>query len=67
MLRIATVLLLFAGCSSRTEEPVILEDSTIIYSAKKENDVEALITLCRKEDKKTGDRMGEGNAFTIME
>ena len=56
-----------AGCSSREKKPVTLADSTIIYPSKKTDGLTATIALCRKIDKKTGKRIGEGTAFTIME
>ncbi len=62
--------LLFAlgfGCTSRIEIPVTDENSTLIYLPKKVNDISAKIIFCRKTDKKTGDPIGAGSAFTIME
>jgi hypothetical protein len=47
--------------------PVMLGDSTVIYPAKKAEDISAKITLYRKVDKKTGNRIGEGTLFTIRE
>jgi hypothetical protein len=54
-------------CSSRQKKPVTLSDSTIGYPPKKADGVSAAISLYRKIDKKTGKRIGEGAAFTLME
>ena len=61
------VLLTGFGCTSRIESPVTDEDLTIIYPPKKPDDISAKITLCRKTDKETGERIGSGTVFTIME
>lgn len=56
-----------SSCSSRLETPVTEGDSTITYPSKKANDISARITLCRKVDKKTGERIGTGSVFTLRE
>jgi len=43
------------------------EDSTLIYPPKNADDISVKITLCRKTDKKTGEPVGEGTVFTIMQ
>ena len=55
------------GCSSRINEPETEPDSTIVYPPKNPDDISATITLCRKIDKKTGKRIGEGTVFTLMD
>lgn len=55
------------GCSNRASKPVISSDSTITYPPKDTNDVSASIKLYRKTDKKTGNLIGVGNVFTILE
>ena len=60
-------LMLLAGCSSRIETPVVTDDSTITYPAKKAGDISAKITLCRKLNKKDGGQIGAGTVFSIME
>ncbi|MEA3445553.1 MAG: hypothetical protein U9R19_12605, partial [Bacteroidota bacterium] len=47
--------------------PVAEADSTIVYPAKKADGIVAKISFCRKMDKKTGEIIGEGRIFTIME
>jgi hypothetical protein len=62
---IASLIPALSGCSSRNETPTISEDSTIVYSPKQPDGVNANITLCRKVGRKTGKRIGEGTVFTI--
>ena len=64
---VIALLLFNAGCSSRSEHPVTLADSTITYPAKSADNISAKITLCRNISKKTGKRIGEGTLFTIRE
>ncbi len=64
---ISLLLLAGSGCSSRSDKPIVLSDSTITYPSKIAGDISAVISLCRKIDKKTGKRIGEGTGFTIME
>jgi hypothetical protein len=64
---VPALLLLNAGCSSRSEVPVALADSTITYPAKIADDISAKITLCRNISRKTGKQMGVGTLFTIRE
>jgi len=70
MLTLFLIILLITalpGCSSRNETPTINEDSTIVYSPKQPGGITAEITLCRKVEKKTGKRIGEGTVFTIKD
>jgi hypothetical protein len=60
-----TGIIRMSGCSSRNETPTISKDSTIVYSPKQPEGVNANITLCRKVGKKTGKRIGTGTVFTI--
>jgi len=64
---VPALLLLNPGCSSRSELPAALADSTITYPAKIADDISAKITLCRNISKKTGKRIGVGTLFTIRE
>ncbi len=64
---ISLLFLAGTGCGSRDEKPVTLAGSTISYPPKKADGVSATISLYRKTDKKTGKRIGEGTAFTLME
>nr|NQU91165.1 hypothetical protein [Bacteroidota bacterium] len=61
------LLLLINGCSSRMETPVMADDLTAVYPSKNVDDITAKISLCRDVTKKTGERIGEGMVFTIME
>ncbi len=64
---ILIVLFFVAGnsCRNRFEEPVISNDSTIVYQSKKSEDVSAKITFCRKIEKNSENYVGEGTIFTI--
>ena len=64
---ISLVFMVGAGCSSRSEKAIVLSDSTITYPSKIAGDISAVISLCRKIDKKSGKLIGEGTGFTIME
>jgi len=57
----------YVGCTSRMNEPVIDSNSTITYPPNDTNDVSASIILYRKANKKTGERIGVGDTFTILE
>ncbi len=47
------LLLLFqSGCSSRNAEPIIAEDSTIVYPPKQPDGLIAKITFCKKVGKR---------------
>ncbi len=59
--------LMITGCSSREKKPVVNADSTIVFPAKNINDISASITLCRRISKSTGEKIGEGTVFSIME
>lgn len=58
------VFLTHSGCSEREKEPVILEDSTIVYPSSEPEAIDAKITLC-KTIRKNGKRVGSGTVFTI--
>lgn len=55
------------GCSGRKKIPVFDQDSTLVYPAKKADDISARITLCRKFNKKTGKPVDAGAVFSIGE
>ncbi len=64
------LLLLFivvTACSSRTDEPTVNDDATIIYPAKQTDDISAKISFCRRIDNKTGELSGEGLIFSMIE
>jgi len=63
----ALLQLAISGCSSRDEVPIITQDSTIVYPAKKTDGINARIILCRNLNKKTGKRIGAGTIFTLGE
>jgi len=64
---IAIILLIAFGCTSRLETPVLDENSTLIFPPKNIGDISVNITFCRKTNRKTGEPIGAGSAFTIME
>ena len=64
---ITVLAVIIAGCTERMETPVKLDDATILYPAKKTDDVSATITLCSDVDKKTDERLGVGTVFTARE
>jgi len=64
---IPALLLLLAGCSSRIDGPVVGDDATITYPAKQSEDISATISFCRRIDKKTGEGIGEGLVFSMIE
>lgn len=66
-LLIAVALLLITGCSTRQDTPFTEDDLTIVFPSKKADDVSVSITLCRKADKDTDERIGEGTVFSILE
>jgi len=55
------------GCSSRNREPVILNDSTIVYSSSFETGTQPKITLSGKISKKTGKPIKTGTRFKLQE
>ncbi len=61
------LMLLFTGCASRHQEPVVAADSTFVYLPKKANDISAKITFYRKMSKKTGKPLDAGTKFTIKD
>ena len=63
----AILILLYSGCSSRKEKPVILNDSTIVYPAKSETGLELKITLSNKISKKTGKPINTGRVFKLKD
>jgi uncharacterized protein YcfL len=63
----ALLLSLTTGCSSRVETAVTAADSTVVYPSKKAGGIEAKITFYRKESKKTGKRIGEGQRFALKQ
>jgi len=66
---ILIILFIVAGnsCRNRFEEPVLTNDSTIIYQSKTPEDINVKISFCRKVDRKTGEFEGAGTEFTVME
>jgi hypothetical protein len=64
---ISLLLIALSGCSSRRETPVTTEDSTIVYPPNKVEGINAKISFCKKISKKTGEKIGQGTAFTINE
>ena len=67
MFLIAFLISGLTGCSSRNEKPAISDNATLVYVPKQPDDISANITLCRKVNRKTGKRIGEGTVFTIMD
>lgn len=67
MLITLALVLIMSACTSRFEEPVLNDDSSISYPSKSADDIEARITLCRKVDKKTTERIGTGSVFTLRD
>ena len=59
--------LIFAGCSTRYETPVITENHTIIYPPKNSNDIIATIEFGTKLSKKTGNVLKPDSVFSIQE
>ncbi len=55
------------GCSGRKSIPVVDKDSTLVFPAKKADDIAARITMCRKLNKKTGEPVDAGIVFSIGE
>ncbi len=66
LILISLLLLFQSGCSSRNAEPIIREDSTVVYPPKQPDGLIAKITLCKKVGK-TGNRIGAGTDFTIKD
>jgi len=56
----------YFGCSSRNEAPTLGEDSTIVYLPKHKDGLNASITFCAGVKRKTGERIGEGTVFNIL-
>lgn len=69
VLNLLTILLLLvlSGCADRLETPVLLDDSTIFYPSKNADGIQATITLCTGFNRKTGEKTGAGNVFTIID
>ncbi|MCF8367955.1 MAG: hypothetical protein K9G76_02860 [Bacteroidales bacterium] len=55
------------GCSSRFDQPVKEDESSLQFLPLNDNDLSSTIHLCREIDKETGEMIGEGNVFTPME
>lgn len=65
---ITTILIIcISGCSSRKEKPVILNDSTIVYSSISETGIQPKITLSNKISKKTGKPIKPGWVFDLKD
>lgn len=64
---IVIISLIGTGCSNRETVPIFNADSTLVYPAINSNDIEASITFFRKADYKSGDLLGVGQCFSIME
>jgi len=64
---IALCALLACGCTTRIETPAMAADSTVVFTGKKQGDVEVSITLASKAkvSKKTGKRLGVARVFDI--
>lgn len=61
------IFLIGSGCSSRETSPIFDADSTLVYPAIEDGDVEATITFFRKDDSQSGSLLGVGRYFSIME
>jgi hypothetical protein len=63
----AVLFLCLSGCSSRKDKPVILNDSTIVYSSISETGIQPKITLSSKISKKTGKPIKAGTIFKLRD
>jgi hypothetical protein len=63
----AVLALCISGCSGREDKPVILNDSTIIYSSISETGIQTKITLSNKISKKTGRPIKADTIFKLQE
>jgi len=61
------LIITISGCSDRKKEPVILKDSTIVYSSRSEIGTQPKITLSSKISKKTGKPIKPGTKFKLQE
>ena len=61
----AVLFLSISGCSGRKDKPVILNDSTIVYSSISESEIQPKITLSTKIRKKTGKPIKPNSVFEL--
>jgi len=61
------MILVFSGCSNRSNISEITKNSTLVYTLKDGNKVVDSISFCRKVDRENGELIGEGEKFTIMD
>jgi len=61
----AVLFLCISGCSGRKDKPVILNDSTIVYSSISETGIQPKITLSNKISKKTGKPIKPNSVFEL--
>ncbi|MDZ7625682.1 MAG: hypothetical protein U5J96_14715 [Ignavibacteriaceae bacterium] len=61
----AVLFLCISGCSGRKDKPVILNDSTIVYSSISETGIQPKITLSNKISKKTGKLIKPNSVFEL--
>lgn len=64
---VSFLLLINAACTNRESKAVSGSDSSLVYPAKNKGDIEANLSFCRKIDRETGELIGEGSVFTIMD
>ena len=65
---ITTFLILSSsGCSSRKDEPVVLNDSTIVYPSKNQTGILPKVTFSNKISKKTGKPIKPGIIFKLQD
>ncbi|MBT3207748.1 MAG: hypothetical protein HN704_15045 [Bacteroidetes bacterium] len=67
IISLLTALFFTIGCSTRTDTPKIYADSTIVFPAKKPDDISSKITFYRKMNIKKGELAGKETVFTIAE
>jgi hypothetical protein len=63
----AFLILSSSGCSSRKDEPVALNDSTLVYPSKDQTGIQPKITFSNKISKKTGKPIKPGTIFKLQD
>jgi hypothetical protein len=63
----AVLFLCISGCSGRKDKPVILNDSTIVYSSISETGIQPKITLSNKISKKSGKPIKPNSVFELKD
>jgi len=61
------LVLIVTGCASRNNVPELTENAATGYSLKNGNKVVDDILFCRKVDRESGELIGKGEKFTIMD